>query len=222
LPDLTGSGGLTAAPAPPAPPTTQDVIGSCTLRGPDNNRSWASPRGAYLWWEPVVGATSYTVLRSDLGVLRRGILPYPQTIQSAVTLSFRHDVLLQTGATYVYIVMAEYPQGCGATGINLSPNFGTTRVSLTIKNRGALSLSWNVYGVADVNGVHIEGPGLMQGGINQPNFSSTGDRADGYSFGVLDIVGIPAGSRTWMVTPYWDAAGGRVMGAPTSATINVP
>jgi hypothetical protein len=199
------------------------LIGSCTLRGPgvnSNYRSYASGVMANLYWTPVGGATGYIVLRSDLGLLTPMPLP-------ATTTLYHHPANLQLGSTYVYIVAAQYPQGCGATAFNLTPFAGTMSVGLTTTGpglpAGTVMLSVTVpvdptpsYMTYNYSGFHVEGPGLPQGGRDfRP--STTGPQ-----HGQLQITGVPSGSRTWSVSAYWDTSGGRINGVSRSATGSVP
>jgi len=212
-------GGLTAD----QPKSTQDLIGSCTLRGPgvnSNYRSYASGVMANLYWTPVGGATGYIVLRSDLGLLTPMPLP-------ATTTLYHHPANLQLGSTYVYIVAAQYPQGCGATAFNLTPFAGTMSVGLTTTGpglpAGTVMLSVTVpadptpsYMTYNYSGFHVEGPGLPQGGRDfRPSTTGT-------QHGQLQITGVPSGSRTWSVSAYWDTSGGRINGVSRSATGSVP
>jgi hypothetical protein len=228
------AGGLTAAPAPSTPPTTQatqDVIGSCVLRGPtfgtrETIDAYASPIRAYLTWDAVAGATGYKVLRSDLGVIAE---------LSATTRYFNHSASLQPGATYVYIIAAQYLQGCGATGASVevhaprpaigpisvsgSPCSGGTTCGL---QPGQVKIPWTVR-APDVSGAHIEGPTLPQGGVDvrpsNSNFTS-GPNKEWYFERIFS--GVPRGSQTWTVSSYWEAGGKRVLSDPTSATVVVP
>ena len=188
----------------------------CTLRGPEKASgltNYATPGAAYLDWSAVAGATSYTVSRSDLGVVTSPPL-------STANTSFVHKAILPHPRTYVYTITATYRQGCGSTNITLtSQPPATPLVSHRIENAsGGVTLSWSwpsyptPHQLRDFTGILVTGPALPPAGREIRNLGVGGDHTY--------IEGVPAGSRTWTLKAYWDAPGGRVMDN-TGRTITV-
>jgi hypothetical protein len=212
--------GVTAVPGAPPQQGIQDLIGSCTLRGPRITGAFASPVSARLYWEKLAGATSYRVLRSDLGAIHDGTtFPF-----------FAQYIPLQPGATYVFIVMAIYPQGCGVTARNVIPSAPNPYlgVSTSASNSSSSTLTAGQVRIdvsvsSDIRGVHVEGPAIPAGGRdhgvvgNRPT-----DRGFDSSRDWFVLSGVPRGSQTWTATVYWESSAGRVYSAPVSVTANVP
>jgi hypothetical protein len=208
-----------APPAMVAVPLATGVIPAiklCTLRGPAIGvGTYATPAYANLRWDQVSGAESYTVSRSDLGVL--GERPRSNNY-------FGHAVLLPHPGTYVYTVTANYPEGCGRTDITLhSQEPRTPDVHLELTNQpGMIRLEWSwppgadyAENTRDYTGILVTGPGLAPAGREVRRGSVGGDGTQ--------IEGVPSGTRTWTIKAYWEAAGGRIIdNTGSSVTGNVP
>jgi hypothetical protein len=154
------------------PRTFSEVAASCILPGPVNRLSYATPIGAQLRWNPVSGASGYTVARFDLGEL-------PPAPLSAATTGFWHAAALES--TQSYYLVAQYDQGCGATQVSISPDFGGAPELRFLTNglpAGSVRLTWMVifpsYDTANMSGLHIEGAGLGLGGTRSEGAWTTG------------------------------------------------
>ncbi len=202
--------------AVPLTPAVIPAIKLCTLRGPAIGAgTYATPAYANLRWDQVSGAESYTVSRSDLGVLGEREPSYNY---------FGHAVLLPHPGTYVYTITANYPEGCGRTDITLhSQQPRTPDVRLELTNQpGMIRLEWSwppgeefTTNARDYTGILVTGPGLPPAGRELRRGGVDGN-------GTL-IQGVPAGTRTWTIKAYWDAAGGRIIdNTGSSVTANVP
>jgi hypothetical protein len=197
------------------PRTLAEVIASCILPGPANYLSYATPIGAQLRWNLVGGASGYTVARTDLGEL-------PPAPLSASTAGYWHGALLES--TYSYYLVAQYDQGCGATQVTISPNFGSAPNLSFLTNglpAGSVRLTWMVmfpsYDTANMSGLHIEGAGLGLGGVDSP-----GRRVDNRVEGFVDLNNLRSGVQYWNLTKYWDTNQGRITRGPSSVSFQVP
>ena len=201
-----------SSPVQPLPNSiTPPPLGPCTLRGPDRATTpwYGSPGSAYLYWIPVAGATGYTVSRGDLGVLT----PTPL---SATTSSFRHRALLYPPKTYIYTIVAIYPQGCGTRDLTISSQApaAPSVYSETGVAPGQVTLRWSIssFQQRDYTGVLIQGAALPPTGREVRNSNNLGSTS---------ITGVPAGTQTWVVTAFWDTPGGRAIDTSKGRVITV-
>ena len=108
---------------------------TCMMPAPNVSVA-ATPGGVYLGWSPLQdpavapGGPTYTVSRSDLGILTSEPLRNPPFNGSP---GFTHKILLSylAPATYTYTVDAQYVQGCGSTSVTVgTPRPWTPSLSL--------------------------------------------------------------------------------------------
>jgi hypothetical protein len=244
VPGATGtiaSGGATdaartAPPAPPPPPTLTSIPLApgalatpqvCSLRGPtiDNFRPpYVSPGRVNIGFNYVAGATGYTVSRADRGLLTptpippsRGDLPMYFDHQQAFSAPLDYT------QTYVYSITALYPQGCGSTTFNVTPPWPNAAKFIEVlppSGPGRVGFRAMVDDPQrDFTGMLVKGPGLP---VDGRIVMSAGNVAWPIQ---LTIDGVPAGTRTWTFTTFYDIPGGRVLDvehSTKSVTVSVP
>jgi hypothetical protein len=223
--------GAIGAPIDPAGATgvlTAPV--TCQMAGPAiQSPVQATPARAYLQWAAAPGATGYTVARNDIGLL---------TTAPIQATSFIHNAPFDYRIPYTYTVTAQYGTGCGASRVTVTaPRPGTpsiTGVSAANGNMaartGGVRISWELEG-SDATGYLVLGPGLPQNGQEVLAPVRTEVSTRGTISGVrapaaiaatpialhIDISGVPAGTQTWLIAPFWNTPTGRVIDVNTGA-----
>jgi hypothetical protein len=187
-------------------PSTTVVTRLCTLAAPVVRNTLGTPGGAYLVWNPVIGATGYSVARSDLGELA------PQALTAT---EFKHSAPLDDQTTYHYVVTALHAQGCGETTVDIRPQPAPTpTIRRVLANGGDLAtrkgrvmIEWRLANT-DATGYLIYGPGVANGVVVPAN----GNRVHRVEIGNLD-----PGNHTWIIAPVWDTPLGRAVDADRGA-----
>jgi hypothetical protein len=174
-----------------------------------------TPGAAYLSWAASAGAAGYTVTRGDVGILT------PTPIQAT---TFVHNAPLDYRVTYTYTVTTQYKIGCGTSRVTLAaPRPGTPTITsvtthggTSAPRTGGVRIGWDLPDT-DATGYLVLGPGLPQSGqeiAGRRTLSRVGDSISGYQ---IDVNGVPAGTHTWLIAPFWNTPTGRMIDVGTGA-----
>jgi hypothetical protein len=218
VPPPTGTPGLTGELSPGL---------ACQMAGPVIQSPVAvSPARASIQWGALPGATGYTVARNDVGLIT------PAPIQAN---TFVHNAPFDYRVAYTYTVTAQYAVGCGTSRVTVTapppPTPTVVGVSAingnTATRTGDVRIAWNLPG-SDATGYLVLGPGLPQNGreilaptrATVPTFDTTFGARTKDPAAVpfqIDISGVPAGTHTWLIAPFWNTPTGRVIDVNTGA-----
>ena len=224
---------------------------SCVLPGPVVSIKGVSPGHVHLKWDSLVGASAYSVSRSDQGLLegRRNDgtgIAIPAT-------EFLHSTPLYEGTTYRYTVTATFSQGCGSSEISVVPPRVVAPIARAAYNSGVTgSATFGIVGkfkpatdadgrmMQNVTGWVVFGSGLPADGIDIPlsspqrtywvgNCAWDTECTSEYRAGrIRDELEwnavVPPGEHAWLVVPYLETDGGRMIDVRSGArvTLRVP
>jgi hypothetical protein len=224
---------------------------TCALAGPAVTIASVSPAHVYLSWPAVLGANSYSVSRSDLGVVPGRALDFSASPLRPT--EFLHSTPLFANATYQYAVTAHYAQGCGNTQVTVVPPRPYVPVVRAVRAGGAglapgryaitgfLKPPANADAVLSTTGFLVLGAGLPADGyVVRPSYVQLQYWA-GVCARLTDVclawqregllaeeldwsATVGAGDHAWLVVPYWETDNGRMIDASLGArvTLRVP
>lgn len=145
-----------------------------------------TPASATLGWQPVTGAVSYTVTRTQASA--------PAVQQTlAQTSTGMQDVGLRPATAYTYVVGATQADGRGAsTSVPFTTPAAVNPAGFAAAQTGAgqVQLTWQPVSAASYYVVF--GPGSVSGGMKVTGAAS------------FTVTGVPAGLQTWTVASYYD------------------
>ena len=170
---------------------------------------------------------TYRVSRADLGSaplteINGAVIPPGYPVNAPPPVAFAHRAPLDNRTAYTYTITAFYSRtestpvgsrafddGCGITQVSVrAPRPGTPDITSVVPGPGRVSVSWSMAAQGQT-GFLILGAGLPQEGREFPA-----------SAGSAEISGLQPGTHTWLLAPFWDTPGGRMIDASTGRSLS--
>jgi hypothetical protein len=137
-----------------------------------------------------------------VGFAHRAPLDYRSTHVYTLSAHFSHEEISPIGRQ-------GFDDGCGITQVSVTaPRPGTPDITSVTPGPGRVSVSWSM-ATQGQTGYLILGAGLPQEGREFPAFASS-----------ADITGLQPGTHTWLLAPFWDTPGGRMIDVSTGRSLS--
>ena len=175
--------------AAPVPKTPAEPVASTPGPVPTGITVTGTPVSAKLAWQPVAGATSFTVSRQQAGVPAKEF-PLSSANQGM------YDSGLQPSTAYTYVVQARQAdgrQGSATVSFTTPPAVNPTGFKALQTDTSTVELSWQP--VAEVSYYVVFGPG-----------AEGGKRVEVADASVQKVMlnGVPPGTQEWSVASYYE------------------